>query len=72
MNYEEAKLIAKIAADVDGGCSVCVRSVTELLMRDFPEIEWKPLIKAEAVSHRHYWIEEVDEWEAAEEEAAQA
>ena len=68
MTYDEADKLAAIIAVVDGGCSVCVRSATERLMRDFPEIEWKPLLKAEAKKRDQYWVNEVDLWEAAEAE----
>ena len=68
MTYDEADKLVEIVGRVDGGCSVCVRNATERLMRDFPEIEWKQLIKDFAKRNREYWIEEVDEWQRAEAE----
>jgi len=65
MTNDEADKLAEIVAVVDGGCSVCVRSATERLMRDFPEIDWKAKLRVIAVRHHEYWVNEIDEWEAA-------
>lgn len=40
MNLQEAQAIASICGSADGGCTVCVRSLVELLQEFFPEFEW--------------------------------
>jgi hypothetical protein len=68
MTEAEADKIAEIIAKVDGGCSVCVRGATQRLMRDFPEMAWKPRLELIAQRDREYWHAEVDGWEPAEPE----
>lgn len=40
LTLEDAKKLAKIAAEVDGGCSVCVPAVCEELTKAFPDFLW--------------------------------
>lgn len=68
MNYDDAKKLIPTIAAVDGGCSVCVESAAKRLMRDFPEIDWKSLLKSEADRTGRYWKEYVDKWQPAEAE----
>jgi hypothetical protein len=65
MTQDEAAKLTNIIGRVDGGCSVCVRGAVQRLMRDFPEIDWRPLIKDFAVRKNEYWRDEVDGWKAA-------
>lgn len=66
MTNEEADKIAENGSKVDSGCSVCVRSFTEQLMRDFPDIDWKAKMLVIAARDRHYWVKEIADWTAEE------
>lgn len=43
MTLDEAKLVAKVCATADGGCSVCVGNLAEKLNIVFPEFVWKDM-----------------------------
>ena len=62
MDSSEAYKIAVMISGVDGGCGVCVRSAMERLMRDFPDIEWKEILKPIARKKKKYWLEEIDSY----------
>lgn len=40
MTLEEAKKVANIVGQADGGCSICVGSLVKDLNEFFPEFEW--------------------------------
>ena len=40
MTLEEALKVASVASRCDGGCSVCMETMTDLLNETFPEFEW--------------------------------
>lgn len=40
MTLEEAKKVAGIIAEADGGCAVCVGRLVGLARRAFPEFRW--------------------------------
>lgn len=40
MTLDEAKAVGRIASTADGGCSTCVRSLTEMLAAQFPQFTW--------------------------------
>lgn len=40
MTLSEAKKVAAIVSEADGGCSACVGALVEDLNRSFPEFEW--------------------------------
>jgi hypothetical protein len=40
MTLEEAKIIASIVETADGGCSVCVGSLVDMLNEQLPQFKW--------------------------------
>lgn len=62
MTIEDARKLIPIAADVDGGCPVCVGCLLFDLEAAFPEIDWA-LCAAEFVRETEgYGAKSVGEW----------
>ena len=61
MTPQEALTVAICATHSDG---VEARYVWEELTVAFPELDWRAAFKSAAVSKRHYYAEEVDEWDS--------
>jgi hypothetical protein len=44
MTLDEAKKVAEVLCEVDGGCPSCVHSATEDMQDRFPEFKWSRLV----------------------------
>jgi hypothetical protein len=55
MKLEEAKAIAVVLSQADGGCSHCVSALTKYMQKVFPEFAWAELVRAggEAVDAKY-------------------